>query len=753
MHCAPQASAATALETKAEDSVLGYRWPVRQLVQDLRSGKIEVLELPDPSPGPRDVLVRTRCSVISAGTELAVSSTASRSLIGKARERPEQARQVIDKALRDGIGPTIAAVNARLDDLLTPGYSSMGVVEAVGSSVGSVRVGDRVGCVGAGAACHAELAIVPAPLCIKLPDELDDEWGAFGAIGGIAGHGVRVAEVTAGSVVAVIGVGLVGQLAAQFVTAAGARAIVMDPVAERVALAQSLGAVAGGVIGTDDLPALVEETTSGYGADAVVITAATKDSAPLRLAATVARDRAVIVAVGDVGLDVPRPPFYEKELQLRVSRSYGPGRYDSAYEQEGQDYPIGYVRWTERRLISYFFEEVAAGRIGLRELVTHDFPIERGEEAYAALSEPSRLAILLRYPAAPRPAVTRATLGAEAGQRPPAGHEVDSLRLGLIGPGLFARSTLLPKLKKHGDQATIVAVAGRSTARAFGVARRFGARVAARDPEQLFGDDSIDAVIIATQHDSHAPLTVRALEAGKAVFVEKPLAIDEAGLGRVEDLLATGGRLTVDFNRSLAPATRRVAAHFAGRTEPIHIDCRINAGYLPPDHWLRDPARGGGRLVGEGCHFVDLCSCLVGKTLESVQVDALGTGPRTLVGDNFSVTLRYVDGSLATIRYISTGDTRMSKERIEVLGADRSAVIDDFRRTQLYARRRRSGDRLYRGQDKGHDAILEASIKFFRGIGPAPIPYARLSETTRATLVARQALDDRWESPIALSTR
>ena len=721
---------------------------VQQLVQDLRTGKVEVVSLPDPEHGPREVLVRTAWSLISPGTEGALTRTAGRSLVGKALDRPDQARKAVDKALRDGVKPAVDAVRARLDELMTPGYSSAGIVEATGADVDGLRPGDRVGCVGANAACHAELAVVPAPLCIPLPTELDLRWGAFGALGAIAAHGLRVAGVAAGEVVAVIGLGLVGQLAAQLATAAGARVVAIDPSAERVRVAVDLGAVAGASPEETDAGRAVLGASAGVGADAVIIAAAASDSEPVRLAARIARDRAVLTVVGDVGLDVPRALLYEKELQLRLSRSYGPGRYDRSYEQDGHDYPVGYVRWTERRLIAYVFDEIAAGRVRLEPLVTHEFPLERGVEAYGALDEPGRLAVLLRHRAERLPPVRRTPIAAPAEEHAPGG----VLRLGLIGPGLFARSTLLPLLAKR--RVRLVAVAGATAPRAFGVARRAGATWVATDAAEVLGSADVDAVVIATRHDSHATLAADALERGKSVFVEKPLAIDRPGLERIAPLL-TSGRLVVDFNRSLSPAALASAAHFSDRTDPLHVHCRVNAGLLPADHWLRDPAVGGGRLVGEGCHFVDLCSALVGAPVATVAAQALGTGPRTLAGDSWVLTLTYTDGSVAVIGYVATGSDRLAKERIEVHGGGRSAVVDDFRGHRLYGGAR---ERLVRPptafatRDKGHGATLDAALEFFRSGGEPPIPYARMLETTRVTIAAREAMTGGLRESFGLAT-
>jgi predicted dehydrogenase/threonine dehydrogenase-like Zn-dependent dehydrogenase len=712
---------------------------MRQLVQDLRSGELEVIDGPDPVPQGNEILVRTTWSLISAGTEQAMARAASRSLVGKARERPDLARKVIEKARVEGVRAATSAVRARLDDFLTPGYSSTGIVEALGPEAGGLVIGERVACVGANSACHAERIAIPTPLCLRLPEELEDRYGAFGAVGAIAAHSVRVAEVDAGSTVAVIGLGLVGQLVAQLVSAAGADAVGIDLDGARVDLARRLGAVGGAVAQADDVERLVLDLTEAHGADAVILSAAGKDRGPLELAARIVRDRGIVVAVGDIPLSVPRRPFYEKELQLRVSRSYGPGRYDPDYEHRGRDYPIGYVRWTERRLVRYFLDQVAAGRVRLDQLITNEFPIERALEAYKALSNPSRLAVLLRYPAEPKQQ-RRVTVQANwtgTGAR---------LQVGLIGPGAFARGTLIPLLKEL--DLDLVSVAGRSPARAVSVARRSGAAFAVTDAEEIVTDESIDVVVVATRHDSHATLAAKALENGKAVFLEKPLAIDEDGLSRLEPLLEAGGRLVVDFNRSLAPATTALASHLAGHgAEPLFLNYRVNAGYLAPDHWLRDYGVGGGRLVGEGCHFVDLCSQLVDSNLASVQVAGLGGGPKSLDGDSFALTLRYTNGSVASISYVAVGSSELEKERIEAFRGGRAAVIDDFRRVRLFPRR--LGKRLQsRRQGKGHSELVRASFRFFQDGGVPPIPYDRLLETTRATLVARDALRKRVPSAV-----
>lgn len=707
---------------------------MRQLVQDLRSGSLDVVDVPDPVAGANEVVVRTQASLISAGTEQALVRAAAKSWIGKARERPDAVKQVLEKVRAEGVAAAVSAVRARLDDLVTHGYSSAGIIEEVGVGVTGLHPGDRVACVGANVAYHAERVAVPFPLCIPLPEGLDFREGAFSAVGAIAAHGVRLAEVEAGSITVVVGLGLVGQIAAQLATAAGARVIGVDPAVDKVALACRLGAVGGGAPGSMDVQQLVEALSDGQGADSVVITAATKEAGPLDAAALLARERATICVVGDVPLEGTRNLYYAKELQLRVSRSYGPGRYDPAYEEEGHDYPLPYVRWTERRLIRFVLEEAAARRIQLDELITHDFAIEDAADAYAALSEPGRLAVVLRYPEEPQPVVRRATF------HPPSA-AAGRLRVGLIGPGAFARATLMPLIGK--EAVDLVAVAGTTPARSLGVGRRWGAAYAAASADEVLADDDVDVVVVATRHDSHAELTRRALDSGKAVFVEKPLAISEDELETLVPLLAEEARLVVDFNRAFAPAADKVRAHFAGRSDPLALHYRVNAGFVDAGSWVRDPRTGGGRLVGEACHFVDFCGAIVGSPLETVAAAGLGAGPRTLDGDNFSLTLLYADGSVATIAYVASGSPRMTKERVEVIGAGRSAVIDDFRSLELDGSSRgRRGRR-----DKGHAAAVAAAFRFFRDGGEPPVPYDRLVETTRATLVARAALASGDSSP------
>lgn len=713
-----------------------------QLVQSLRDGQVQVIEVPEPAVRAKYAKVAVHHSVISPGTEGAVARTAGKGYIGKALDRPDQVRQVVRKVAEEGIAGTAAAVRARLDDFVTPGYSLSGeIVELSDESITGLRVGDRVACVGANTAVHAEVVVVPEAMCFRLGPGADLVHASFAALGAIAGHGTRLAGVDAGGVVGVIGMGLLGQIAAQLVTLAGADAIVFDPRADRVALGVELGASDGAVLAADD-PHEVASRASRLGLDAVIVTAAAKNSGPARLAAELAGDRARVILVGDVGLDFERRPLFEKELELRVSRSYGPGRYDPAYEIEGREYPAGYIRWTQRRLIEYFLREVERQRVVIDKLISHRFDIGEGERAYEVLDTPDRMGIVLSYPAAgadgpvPRaPSATRITLS----QRPSTGK---GLRIGLVGPGTFARSRLIPAFQAAGVE--ICAVAGLSGARAVGVARRTGARYVG-DVGDLIDDPSLDALVIATRHDSHSDLVVRSLEAGKAVFVEKPLAISFEQASAVEHALSPASRLVCGFNRDWAPTVRAAREALMGRREPIQVICRVNAGFLPDDHWLRDPAAGGGRLVGEGCHFVALINAIVDRRLVGVQARALpAVGGRTLAHDSFQLFLEFEDGSLGTVHYVSSGGRGLRKERIEILGAGLALEIDDFLQVPLtetlppWSRRV-----LPRRRDKGHQALVDEAVRFFMEDGPPPISYGRLLDVTRATLEARDQLTAR----------
>jgi predicted dehydrogenase/threonine dehydrogenase-like Zn-dependent dehydrogenase len=667
---------------------------MKQVTQRLRDGSISVIDVPNPTVLPHGVLVDVRASLLSAGTERSKVKTGRQSLIGKARARPDQVRQVMEKAQRDGVRETIRAVRSRLDQPSALGYSAAGVVLAVGSRVRDIVPGDRVACGGADYAVHAEVDHVPSNLCVPLPDEVDFESGAFATVGSIAMHGVRQADVRLGETVAVIGLGLVGQLAGQLLRAAGCRVVGIDLSPALLERARAVGAAdvvfERSQLGDGRLP------TEAQDCDAVLITAATPSDDPVRLAAQLARDRARVVIVGDVGMAIPRAPYYEKELELRLSRSYGPGRYDSEYEERGLDYPIGYVRWTERRNMRSFVELVAAGRLDVEGLVTDRFSVEDAEAAYEALvsADTSPLAMIINYEPTSLPS-------AEPVRERKWTPTSSSPSTGLIGTGNFAQGTVAPGLQRAGFRlAAVSSASGRSAHAAkdqFAVDRLLS-------PDEILADPSIEVVAIVTRHATHAAYATAALKAGKAVFVEKPACLTWDELEELKDAAADGPPLLVGFNRRYAPLARTMRDHIAGRGHPVELLCRVNAGPLPEGHWLNDPDEGGGRLVGEGCHFIDFACWFVGALPRRVStVMRAAPGEPLAASQSFSVALDFEDGSLATILYGSGGSSGLGKEYFEAHAGGRSAVLDDFTGLIVYDGRRKRTTKG-KGRDKGHDA-------------------------------------------------
>jgi predicted dehydrogenase/threonine dehydrogenase-like Zn-dependent dehydrogenase len=706
---------------------------LRQLVQEPDSGAIRLIEMPAPMLGPGGVLVRTTHSVISVGTERTKLEFGRKTLLGKALERPHEVRKVLETAQREGVLSTVRKVRGRLAELSKLGYSLAGVVEAVGEDVRDLEVGQRVACAGAGYANHAERVFVPKNLVVPVPDGVSGEAAAFTTLGAIALHGVRQAEVVLGDAVVVLGLGILGQLTVQLLRAAGARPIGIDMNASRVELAEQAGAL--GLLRSADVENAVLQATSGAGADAVIITAATSSEDPIRLAGALARDRARVVVVGAVPMRIPRTPYFEKELDVRLSRSYGPGRYDPAYEEKGNDYPIGYVRWTERRNLAEFLRLVANGSVTFEPLITHRFPFEDAERAYAAISAngAAPLGVVLEYPATPAPEPRRIAnpQGARRSGRP------GRVGVGVIGAGNFATGTLLPLLKAMDVE--FQGVLSGSGTTAVSAAERFGFRYTTGSVDELLEDPAVDAVVIASRHDAHAALAAAALRAGKAVFVEKPLAIDEESLDIVlGEATEAASPLLVGFNRRFAPATRFLRERLAGRPGARIVHVRVNAGPIPADSWLHDPAVGGGRLIGEGCHFIDLALHLIGSPPVEVSAVALaGPDPDAALQDNVHVSLRCADGSLASILYTSKGDPRSGKERVEVFAGGTTCILDDFRAAECWSGRR---ERWRGTQDKGHKAELEAFIGAVRRGEPSPIPLPEIEATSRATLLAARAL-------------
>lgn len=681
---------------------------MKQIEQNYRSGRMRVLDVPVPMPGRASALVRTSVSLISAGTERQIVGLAKASLAGKAMARPDLVRQLLRKARSEGVAQTARKVMTKLDTPIPLGYSLAGEVIEAGPDSG-VRVGERVACSGAGIANHAEYNVVPKNLMARIPDGVSDEAASFATVGAIALQGVRVTDPKLGERIVVIGLGLIGLITVQILKANGCRVLGFDPDPERAKLAEALGADRAVSAGLESAAATF---TGNHGADAVVIAASTTSSEPVNQAAAISRMKGRVVVVGLVGMTLDREPFYKRELDLRLAMSTGPGRYDDSYEREGRDYPLPFVRWTEQRNLAAFLELIADGRVQPERLVSHRFAIAQALDAYAALEKEESLGILLRYGQAAAPARSVRI----AGRTPPA-----SDGIAFIGLGNYAKSVLLPAVKAAGGQLSAVVTA--SGLSGVGSAESFGFAKAATDAAEVLEDDSISTVFIATRHDIHADLAVRALEAGKHVFVEKPLALTHDELDRVMAAArSSGGLLTVGFNRRFAPMVVEARKLLQG---PAQIVYRINAGPLPADSWLTG-AQGGGRIAGEVCHFVDTLSALAGA--DPIAWHGL-TDPAT--PDSIAASLRFADGTIGSILYSTTGDPSLPKERIEALANGVAFIIDDFSELTIHqggkSKRRRAS------QDKGQRALVAAFLAARRG-GEPPIPLATLEAVSRATI-------------------
>lgn len=676
---------------------------MKQVLQDIRSGEIAVHDVPAPTPSAGYVLVAVRHSLISAGTERAMADLGSKSLLQKARARPDLVRKTIEAARTEGIAATRAKVQGRLDQYTAFGYSCAGEVIDTGGDQ-RLSAGMLVACVGQGYASHAEVISVPTNLVVPLPAGVETAQAAFAAPAAIALHAARLAGVEPGAVVAVVGLGLIGQLAGRLVRASGARAVGTD-------LRENRRQLFGDARDAATIEALVDEASRGRGADAVLVCAATPSSVPVELAAKLARDRGAVVVVGDVGLELDRRAFYEKELAFVVARSYGPGRYDRSYEERGVDYPIGHVRWTEARNVEAVVDLLASGSLEVDDLVTHRFAVDNGTEAFAAVDDDAALGVLLEYDGGD---ATQNTVRVGAPKKIAGG----LVRVGIVGAGSFSRGTLVPALDAF-DDVVLAAVCSRSGASAKSMADRFDIPIVSTDPHSLGSSQDVDALVVATPHAEHAPFAAFALRAGKAVFIEKPLAIDEAGLAEVADAARGGALLLVGHNRRFAPLAHRLRDAVGA---PALVQIRVAAGPLDHGHWLQDPEQGG-RVLGEISHFVDLATFLTRALPVSVSAD---TVEGSLLGK-----IRFANGSVATIAYGVGESGAMAKERIEMLGSASSGVIDDFERLEIYG----AGAATVKGKrDKGHRQQLRAFVDAARGLDEPPVPVDEQLHVAAAAL-------------------
>ena len=766
---------------------------MKQILQHLRTGELEVAGVPCPQPRPGSVLIRTRQSLISAGTERMLVEFSQANLLQKARQQPEKVKQVLDKMRTDGLVPTLEAVFRKLDEPLPLGYCNVGAVldwpqKGTESTKGDQSCdfcaslwlpGTRVVSNGP----HAEVVCVPRNLCAKIPDRVTDEQAAFTVLGAIALQGIRLAQPTLGETFMVFGLGLIGLLTVQLLRANGCEVIGVDLNPDRLALAEQFGARTLNVGAGGNPVRAAEAWTQGIGVDAALITASAKTDEIVHQAAQACRKRGRIVLVGVVGLNLRRSDFYEKELTFQVSCSYGPGRYDEAYEQKGQDYPIGYVRWTEQRNFEAVLAMLASGRLNVKPLITHRFRLDDAVKAYETIrTDPSALGVLLDYPEqvdmSPRVKCgeeegggvpPRAPSGEMTPPEPPhvlrhgpsdsaavtpdrAALPIDAAtsmkrkqprsdrhpRIGVIGAGNFAKATLLPALAK--TDADLRYVADLDPVAAQHAAAKFGAREAVTDYRLILEDPEVDAVSVLVGHHLHARFVCEALHAGKHVHVEKPLALSKEQVLDVRSAYRSatetghGQILMVGFNRRFSPHIRKVKALLSGRSEPVCMSMTINAGSVPADHWVQDPERGGGRIIGEACHFFDAMAFLVGSQIVSVSAAGLG-GTAGKLGDNVCTILRFADGSIGTVNYFANGSKSYPKEILEVFSEGRVLRMENYRTTRAYGVR---GFRSYntRRQDKGHRSEMRAFLEAVRGGGDAPVPLAESINITFASFAA-----------------
>jgi len=707
---------------------------LKQVTQNYNTGELNIEDVPVPVCRSGGLVVRSAYSLVSAGTERMKVQQARMNLVQMAKSRPDKVKQVIQSVKQVGLKETYNKVRERLDALTPLGYSLAGVVVEVGSGIDEFAVGDRVACAGEGIACHAEFVAVPRNLCVHVSDGVDLKDAAFATVGAIAMNGVRQVGVTVGDTVLVIGLGLVGLLGTQILKAAGCRVIGVDVDPHKVDLARRCGADAAFVRDDSALEVAINDLTGGLGVDASYVAASTKSADPLDLSGQVVRDRGKVVIVGMVPVQADWQTYYMKELSVVMSRSYGPGRYDPAYEQKGMDYPIGYVRWTEKRNLEEFIRLIAAGTVSPSKLGPEVFKIEDAPQAYQQLHDsPGQHAVgmLFKYPA-DTPIERRVDVMSRQqiqNRKPTSG----VVGIGMIGAGNFATGTLIPALKRI-PEARLRAICSARGLSAKSAARRHAFEYCASDTKELLADDSIDAVMIATRHDTHARLAAEAMRAGKDVFVEKPLALTAEQLDEVITAQAETGRILMPgFNRRFSPLSVAVRDHFAGRSSPIEVVCRVNAGEIKSDSWYQDPEEGGWRIISEGCHFVDLIQFICGCPPVEVYAAMVGGSMAGGQNDNCIATLTMADGSLGSLVYVANGDPSFEKERIEVFGQERVAVIENWHLARLFSNGSQHKIRPA-GSGKGHMEEVRAFVGSVDVGGEPPILLADSIATTSACL-------------------
>lgn len=713
---------------------------MKQVLQSLRDGSTKLEDVPIPRAGTGNLLIGTETTLVSAGTERMLVKFGKSGWISKARQQPDKVRMVLDKARSDGIAATYGAVKSKLDQPLALGYCNVGTVVETGKGVDGFAAGDRVVSNGK----HAEYVTVPKNLCAKIPDAVSSEEASFTVLGAIGLQGIRLANPTLGECIVVTGLGVIGLMAVQMLRAHGCRVLGIDFDENRLALARQFGAETVNPGQGEDVLAAAAGFSRGHGVDAVIITAATDSDEPMHQAAQMCRKRGRIVLVGVVGLNLMRDDFYEKELTFQVSCSYGPGRYDPNYEDGGQDYPIGFVRWTEQRNFEAVLDLMASGALDVTPLITHRYDVQQAAEAMDLLTsqEPS-MGILINYPDTQdiaRPDKERKVAlhqGAASGAA-----AASKGRVAFLGAGNYAGRVLIPAFEAAGAElATVVSSGGISAVHS---GKKFGFQHASTDAKDALEDDTVDTVVIATRHDAHANQVIAALQAGKHVFCEKPLCLtlDEVDAIEAEKAARPDQQLMIGFNRRYAPHIVQMKSLLEKVDQPKAFIMTINAGDIPPDHWTQDPAVGGGRIVGEGCHFIDLLRHLAGSPITSHHAQSLGAHPAIAVTDDKAmISLQFADGSIGVINYLANGHSAVPKERLEVFAAGRVLQLDNFLRLKAHGWPGAKGSKLWK-QDKGQAACAQAFMDAVRGSGAPAIPVNELFEISRISIEIASSLRD-----------
>ena len=724
---------------------------MKQLLQNISTGEATVTDVPTPKAGTGEILVRVGASLVSAGTEKMVVEFAEKNVLQKAMSRPDLVRQLLNKASREGIVSTLSSIRQRLDTDMALGYSNAGEVVEVGEGVSEFKIGDRVACAGGGFAVHAEFVRIPRNLAARIPaptsslPEVEFEEAAFTTVGAIGLQGLRLANPQLGETVAVIGLGLIGLLVVQLARAAGSTVVGMDIDGRRCQLGQELGC---GLAASDaeQMRRMVAAATGGKGADSVLITASTKSNEPVILAGDIARDCGRVVAVGAVGFEIPRKAYYEKELSFYVSRSYGPGRYDPDYEQYGRDYPIGYVRWTENRNMQAFLQLLAENRINVKKLITHRFDIAQADKAYELIggkTGESFTGVIIQY-SGEASAGRLVTLSATSEAGTPAAGKVT---VGMLGAGNFATGVLLPVLKNTANVELVgLATASGASARAAG--SRYGFSYCSSDYDEILCDSRINTILIATRHNLHAQQVTAALKAGKHVFCEKPLCVSDEELQHISQTYHCSrssdakSLLMVGYNRRFAPLAIQMRDFLRAAGEPLVMNYRVNAGFLPATHWTQTPEEGAGRIIGEVCHFVDFLVWLSGEQATSVYASALPNGGK-YSNDNLVAALEFENGSVGTVTYVANGDKSFAKERVEAFSGGCVATLDDYRMLTTLRAGRQQTFRSRLRQDKGHAGEWKEFANAVCSGSPAPISFNEIVNVSQACLRMLDSLRER----------